>query len=113
MGQDYAHISLVSKEDDLYLAYVKVADAHKGTKEQETLIDKVNGEEIYLRVTVGKGAQCQFSYSQNGKRFKKVGSSFKAQPGRWIGAKAGLFATRQNQINDAGYADYDLFRITP
>lgn len=113
MGEDYAHLSLVSKEDGLYLAYVSVDDAHKGSREQETLIDKVNGEEIYLRVSVEEGAQCQFSYSQNGKRFKKVGSSFTAQPGRWIGAKVGLFATRQDKINDSGYADFDWFRIKP
>lgn len=34
-------------------------------------------------------------------------------PGRWIGAKVGLFATRPDKTNDSGFADVDWFRITP
>lgn len=112
MGEDYAHISLVSRKDGVYLAYATVKDAHKGTPEQEELIVKLNGNEVYFRVDVDKDAKCQFSYSEDGKQFKQVGSTFTAVPGRWIGAKVGLFATRQDKTNDAGFADYDWFRIT-
>ncbi|GHA74937.1 glycoside hydrolase family 43 protein [Pontibacter akesuensis] len=113
MGEDYAYISLVSKKDGLYVAYTSVDDSHKGTPEKEQLLGKLNGNEVYFRVAVDKGAKCQFSYSEDGKNFKPAGSTFTAVPGRWIGAKVGIFATRQDKINDAGYADYDWFRITP
>ncbi|GAB3821949.1 glycoside hydrolase 43 family protein [Pontibacter rugosus] len=113
MGEDYAYISLVSKKDGMYVAYTTVDDAHKGTSEKEQLLGKLNGKDVYFRVAVDKGAKCQFSYSEDGKNFKPVGSTFTAVPGRWIGAKVGIFATRQDKINDAGYADYDWFRITP
>lgn len=113
MGEDYAYISLVSKKDGLYLAYTTVDDAHKGTPEKEQLLGKLKGSEVYFRVAVDKGAKCQFSYSEDGKNFKPAGNTFTAVPGRWIGAKVGIFATRQDKINDAGYADYDWFRITP
>ncbi|GAB3533806.1 glycoside hydrolase 43 family protein [Pontibacter brevis] len=113
MGEDYAHLSLVSKKDGIYLAYTTVDDAHKGTPENEQLLGKLNGNEVYLRVNVDKGAKCQFSYSENGNDFKTVGNTFTAVPGRWIGAKVGIFATREDKINDSGYADYDWFRITP
>src|SRR5690606_11162326 len=99
MGEDYAHISLVSKRDGVYLAYTSVKDAHKGTPEKEELLGKLNGNEVYFRVNVNKDAKCQFSYSEDGKKFKEVGSSFTAVPGRWIGAKVGLFATRQYKTN--------------
>ncbi|PRY10913.1 beta-xylosidase [Pontibacter ummariensis] len=113
MGEDYAHLSLVSKKDGLYLAYSTVADARKGTPETQQLLGKLKGQEVYLRVAVDKGARCQFSYSEDGQNFKPVGSAFTAVPGRWIGAKVGLFAVRQDKINDSGYADVDWFRVTP
>lgn len=113
MGEDYAHIALVSKEDGLYLAYTAVKNADKGTPAKEQLITKLKDNEVYLRVKVSKGAECKFSYSENGKRFKEIGEAFTAVPGRWIGAKVGLFAIRQDKINDSGYADYEWFRVEP
>ncbi|MHA6249323.1 glycoside hydrolase family 43 protein [Pontibacter sp. CAU 1760] len=113
MGEDYAALSLVSRKDGLYVAYTSVNGAHKGTPEKEALLGKLKGNEVYFRVTVDKVAGCQFSYSENGSDFKPAGHTFTAVPGRWIGAKVGIFATRQDKINDAGYADYDWFRITP
>ena len=113
MGEDYAQLSLVSKADGLYLVYATAEKAHQGSPEKEELIRKLKGNEVYLRVKVDKGAKCQFSYSEDGKKFKEVGKPFTAVPGRWIGAKVGLFALRQDKINDSGYADVDWFRIEP
>lgn len=112
MGEDYAYLSLVSKEDGVYLSYCTVENARKGATEQEELIQKIDTEDVYLRVHVSQGAICSFSFSLNGRDFKAVGDEFKAKPGRWIGAKVGLFATRKDKINDAAYADYDWFRIS-
>lgn len=103
----------MSKEDGVYLAYTEVKKAHRGTPEKEQIITKLKGDEVYFRVTVNKDETCQFAYSENGRRFKEVGDKFKAVPGRWIGAKVGIFATRPDKINDAGYADYDWFRVEP
>ncbi|WP_241739056.1 glycoside hydrolase family 43 protein [Pontibacter beigongshangensis] len=113
MGDSYAHISLVSKTDGLYLAYTKGEKAEKGTPDKEELLGKLNGNEVYFRVKVDKGGICQFSYSENGAQFKEVGTPLTAMPGKWIGAKVGVFAVRQDKINDSGFADYDWFRITP
>ena len=113
MGEHYAYLSVVSKEDGIYLAYTTAENADKGTAEKEQLLGKLKGNELYLRVNVSKGAKCQFSYSENGSKFKAVGEAFTAAAGRWIGAKVGIFATRQDKINDSGYADFDWFRIHP
>ncbi|MGB4540344.1 MAG: hypothetical protein WBI19_09420, partial [Prolixibacteraceae bacterium] len=40
------------------------------------------------------------------------GPPFQAKPGKWIGAKAGIFALREGTTNDAGGAELDWFRIT-
>lgn len=113
MGEDYAHISLVSKKDGLYIAFTAANDVRHGNEEKQEIITKLKGNEAYFRVEVREGARCQFSYSENGKKFKTVGEEFTAVPGRWIGAKLGIFAVRQGKINDSGYADYDWFRVTP
>ena len=113
MGEDYAHISLVSKKDGLYIAFTKANDVRHGNEEKQEIITKLKGNEVYFKVEVREGARCQFSYSENGKKFKAVGGEFTAVPGRWIGAKVGIFAVRQDKINDSGYADYDWFRVTP
>ncbi|WP_187263727.1 glycoside hydrolase family 43 protein [Pontibacter beigongshangensis] len=113
MSDSYAHLSLVSKKDGLYLAYTKGEKAEKGIPDKEELLGKVKSNEIYFRVDVDKGAVCQFSYSEDGSQFKLVGTPLAAKPGKWIGAKVGLFAVRQDKINDAGYADFDWFRINP
>jgi hypothetical protein len=66
-----------------------------------------------LRVTVKNGGKCKFSYSWDGKTFTSAGDEFTAEVGRWKGAKVGIFCTRQSQVNDSGFADFDYFRIEP
>ena len=84
--------------------------ADKGNAEKEKIIQKVNANIIYLKVKV-YNAVCKFSFSEDGINFKEAGENFAAQPGRWIGAKAGIFCTGNTQTNDSGYADFDWFRI--
>ena len=84
----------------------------KGTKEEEKQLAKWTAKEVYLRITVSPGAVCNFSYSADGKSFEKIPGSFTAKPGKWVGAKFGLFATSTFKTNDAGYADIDWFRLS-
>lgn len=113
MGFSYASIGLKSKKDGIYLVYTVCKGAERGNQENETIIMKMPGAvSVYLKVAVTKGAMCRFSYSLDGKEFREAGDLFKAEVGRWIGAKVGIFCTRQSQINDSGYADFDWFRIT-
>ncbi len=112
MGEDYAHISLVSGKDGIHIAMAEVNKAHEGSPENAKTITKLKGNSVHFRVQVSEGGKCQFSYSEDGEKFTKTGEVFTAVPGRWIGAKVGLFATRVDTINDAGYADFDWFRFS-
>ncbi|HSN60578.1 MAG TPA: hypothetical protein VLR49_06570, partial [Ferruginibacter sp.] len=74
-------------------------------------VKKWNSEQVYFRITVNPGAICSFSFSEDGKTFEKIPDSFQAKPGKWVGAKLGLFTTCNAKTNDAGYADIDWFRL--
>jgi hypothetical protein len=112
MGFSYASIALKSTKEGTVLVYTLCKEANKGKAEQETMIGKITDTVVYLRVKVSAGAVCAFGYSLNGNDFIAVGNEFKAEVGQWIGAKAGIFCTRETQTNDSGYADFDWFRIT-
>ncbi|NIG55515.1 glycoside hydrolase 43 family protein [Chitinophaga sp. Cy-1792] len=113
MGADYAGLSLENQADGVYITSLRCLKADRGKPEEKTTISKFTGKDIYFRVTVKPGAQCQFSYSEDGMKFKDAGAVFTAVPGRWIGAKVGLSCYRTVKTNDAGYADVDWFRVTP
>ncbi len=72
---------------------------------------KVKDATIYFRVKIIAGAKCMFSYSFDGEKFTDAGEIFQAKPGRWKGAKFGIFCTRDTNTNDAGFADFDWFRV--
>jgi beta-xylosidase len=111
MGQRYAYLGLKSTNEGIDLVYSICENAPGGIAEQESVIAKGVGRVVYFRVVVREGAKCTFSYSHDGKKFTEVGTEFQAEAGRWIGAKVGLFCTRESQSNDSGYADLDWFRI--
>lgn len=111
LGMSYADINVTKAADGLYLNYVKCIDAEHGKPEVETALTKIPAGDLYFKVKVTKGALCTFSYSSDGKTFTDVPETFKAKPGKWIGATVGLFNTRTQVINDAGYADVDWFRM--
>lgn len=75
--------------------------------------------DVWLRVEVESvphegnvnDAVCTFSYSTDGKRYVRIRDKFTAAPGKWIGAKVGLFCNRPVSANDAGWLDVDWFRI--
>lgn len=113
MGFSYAGPALKSKKDGIYLVHTVCKDAVKGKEEVEKEVMKLPNGTAYLRVKVTSGGKCQFSYSLDGNSFNDIGEEFTAEVGRWKGAKVGIYCTRQTQINDSGYADFDWFRVQP
>lgn len=111
MGMSYGSIALKSKAGKLYVTYASCSNASKGNAEEEKELLQLQQPGIYFRVTITAGAKYHFSYSLDGQTYTDAGDTLQAEPGQWIGAKLGLFCTRTTQINDAGYADIDWFRI--
>jgi beta-xylosidase len=111
MGLDYSYIGLTNKNGKLYISQSSAQNADKGTAEIETTPVELKNKELYLRVKISENANCQFSFSLDGRNFQNLGTIFKAREGRWIGAKVGFFFTRPGKFNDAGTVDIDWFRF--
>ncbi len=110
-GADYAYISLQKRNDTVYITYNECQQADKGMPEKQTVIGPINPGTIYLRVKVSARGICRFSYGGDGVNYSAIEHSFTAKPGRWVGAKLGLFCLRSNSTNDAGFADVDWIRF--
>ncbi|TCO07715.1 glycoside hydrolase family 43 protein [Natronoflexus pectinivorans] len=112
MGRNYASFALEDREDGIYLVYNINNGAQHGEKEKEVFAQKVDTKTVYLRIKVGADFMTEFSYSTNGRRFRSMDTKFRATRGHWIGAKVGVFCTRQQTTNDSGFADFDYFRFS-
>lgn len=110
-GTDYAYIAVEKSNNRIYFSFTTCHNADKGKEEIKKWGRETQSENVYLRVTVSGKAECVFSYSEDGTNFTLFTLPFSASPGRWVGAKLGLFCTTNVMTNDAGYADLDWFRV--
>lgn len=98
LGQTYSHLSVMKKQDGLYLTN---SDTQSGSDR------KIEGTTVFLRVEVtGPPARCKFEYSFDGRSFTQFGSTFEATAAKWIGGKIGIFASRPRGTSSEGYADF-------
>ena len=116
MGRDYSYLAVLRSGSTIRLIRVTCLDAAKNAPEKEDGELGLNSQLVYLRVTVTDDANCEFSFSRDGRKFESLGVGFKAKPGMWIGAKVGLFALgstdRSVEANKPGHADYEWFRFS-
>jgi beta-xylosidase len=111
MGMDYAAVALEQKDGKLMVSRVVCRDAAGGTPEKVTESHEISGPEIFLRAEIGEGGRTRFGFSTDGTEFNMMEGTFTAVPGKWIGAKVGLFAQSTEATNDKGFADVNWFRI--
>lgn len=112
-GTDYAWIGVRRTADGLRLVCVERRGAMDGGT--ETIAEgPAAGGRIWLRVEVSADARCRFSYSvDEGGNFAPLGGEFTAQPGRWVGAKVGLFAQGPPLAAQMPFADFQFFAVLP
>ncbi len=125
MGYNYGGLVVESRDGGLYLTSVECKKANKGGKETVAEGIKIPDDgNIYLRVKVKRvgvktprqkpdyKSEATFYYSLDGKKFTEMGSTLSVTEGHWIGAKFGLFCSRDWQSNDSGWLNVDWFRVT-
>lgn len=115
MGRKWAYLALIRDGGDLELGMFQGTydRANDATREIES-VDAPGGA-AYLRVQVTNPgdnvAECTFSYSMDGRRYHKIGETFPATPGVWIGAKVGLFCENPNMTPSQAYGDFENFEL--
>jgi beta-xylosidase len=108
-GYDYAWIGVRKQIDNqLELVFATCFDTVNDCKENTMLIKKLAQPKFDLRVSMQAGGIAQFAYSENGAPFSELPERFTAKPGRWVGAKIGLFAAT-NSKEGSGFVDIDHF----
>ena len=96
----------------MFVTQAVCINALQNGKEQVVEEQPLQMDAVFLRVKVSSpDGRCRFSYSVDGNRFESLGKELKAKPGKWIGAKVGLFAVSDMDAEPGGYADFDWFRI--
>lgn len=113
MGMDYAMLSIEKTKEGFTISQDECIGADKGKTEVKNETISARQSDVFFRVNVGTEAMCSFSYSLDGKKFIKIGKSFKAREGKWIGAKMGVFCSRPISNNDGGRMEIDWFRVSP
>ena len=89
-GADYAWIGVERASGAQRLVLRVMENAAQGTVEREAAAVALSGRSVTLRVSVGADAVCRFAVVRDSE--ETIGPSFTAKPGRWVGAKVGVFA---------------------
>lgn len=110
-GEDYAWIGLEQRGAQRMLVVRSVERAQEGKEETLDFSEPFDGAQLIVRVTVTRGAQFRLAVLDNGKA-RQVGRSFQAKPGRWVGAKVGLFAAAPADARDTGWASFARFTVS-
>jgi beta-xylosidase len=110
-GSDYAWVGVMRADEGLRVVMREAVAAAEGSEERDFGAATLEGTAVVLRATVSQGATVTFSYSTDNRTFVLVGKTFVAKPGKWVGAKVGLFAARPQ--GTGGHAEVDWFRIAP
>ncbi|MDT0644635.1 glycoside hydrolase 43 family protein [Zunongwangia sp. F363] len=113
MGMDYATLTLTHDKDGFIIKQTQAINAIDGEEEVTIAEKRIKSNHIIFRVQVSApNAICSFSYSEDGQNFTNIGEAFQAKPGKWIGAKVGLFSVSTQEAKRGGYADVQYFRIS-
>ncbi|MCA9260941.1 MAG: glycoside hydrolase 43 family protein [Planctomycetales bacterium] len=119
MGLDYAYLAVERTSDDFRIVRRDCLRADRGEKETTIGSRPLPSAEVELRIDVRTGALCRFAFRELNGDWQSLGSEFAAKPGRWIGAKIGLFALAASQAGDdarpSGFLDVNetVFRTLP
>lgn len=111
-GSDYAWLGASRQRGRLKLQLNTCYGAENHCKEIIESSRDLSQDSVYLRITVVKGGQVTFAWSETGQHFTSIGKEFTAAMGRWVGAQMGLLSLTAD-MNQSGYVDVDYFRVRP
>lgn len=118
-GSDYAYIAIENSNEGLKITKSVCNNADKQKSEIVENEFSINDREVFLRADIYPENEkeiipkviCSFSYSNDGKKYFKVGNDFIAKAGKWVGAKIGLFSIAKTRLDKVGFADFDWIKF--
>jgi beta-xylosidase len=111
LGTDYARIFVQKDTVGYVLQFAICQQADMGKSEINYYSKQITGDSLLLRVRITPQEQAYFSFSLDGRSFQDIPSVFVMKPGKWVGARLGLFCLRRKWLNDAGAAGFDWCTI--
>ena len=111
MGFAYTVLSVENKNGKYVISQSTCTNANEGGQEIVNSSVSVTSDIFYFKLEMEKEAKCSFSYSIDGEKYIKIGTSFAVQKARGTGSKIGLFCNRNEESIDAGWIDVDYFRV--
>jgi beta-xylosidase len=93
-GLDYAWLGVQRTDSGWELVSARVRDADKGTPESLDELQRLEAAALRIRLRVSAGGIVRFAYSVADAPFVELPDTFTAREGKWVGAKFGVFASR-------------------
>jgi beta-xylosidase len=110
-GNNSADLRIRKENGDLNIEFMIRFRANTGGIENILSREKINSNEIFLKVNVRNGALCDFSFSEDSENFTLMGSGFKANQLLWVGSSIGLYTVTVGQKPKGGHIDIDWFKV--
>jgi hypothetical protein len=111
-GTDYGWIGVERAGVALRIVMRRAIDAPKGGPEEELAAEPVMEGPVTLEVSVSAGGLCRFAIVPSSGVPRELGPAFQARPGRWVGAKVGLFAAAPESRIQTGHVVVRSFLMT-
>ena len=110
-GEDYAWLGIERLGAQRSLVLRAAEQAQEGRPEAVAFSEPWSGAQVTLRLRVAAGAHYRFAVGE-GDKVRDVGPTFQAKPGRWVGAKVGLFAAARTDAAETGSASFARFTVS-
>lgn len=116
-GERFAYLGVEDTEQGLALVqgYGWMSDAQQLEQTQWIITTLPHHDVLELRVTVRECALCEFAWRDAHGEFVTLADEFAAGPGKWVGAKVGLYALSlgsEQATLPMGWADITRFTVT-
>ena len=115
IGHRYGYIGLYYEKGEysirVYSGHV-TAITYEGEAEEELLYsERIDTDEVYLRIDLRKDKNYFLSYSLDGVTYKTINHIFTLEAATWTGAKLMMWCANKENNDSDGYADFDYFRV--
>ena len=112
-GTDYAWVGVERTPAGRAVVVKTCLGARDGGGERVVATVPAPDGPVHLRVEWLPDGLCRFGVSFDGRNFTVFEPTFAARPGRWVGAKVGVFAAAASGHDSETTADFAWFRVAP